>query len=78
MYYDYTPDCHAADTVSALLLSHICEKVYVAEGMVDALAALRMASVSYEISHSGETRGDTTSRLHQLGVAIPQCNVSIP
>lgn len=50
MYYDYTPDCHAADTVSALLLSHICEKVYVAEGMVDALAALRMASVSYEIS----------------------------
>ncbi|MEM4439394.1 MAG: hypothetical protein QW680_12290 [Pyrobaculum sp.] len=50
LYHDYTPDCHAADTVSALLLSHICDIVYVAEGMVDALAALRMASVSYEIS----------------------------
>lgn len=52
LYHDYTPECHAADAISALLLSHMCEKVYVAEGMLDALAVLRVASINYEISQT--------------------------
>lgn len=52
LYHDYTPECHAADAISALLLSHICKKVYVAEGMLDALTVLRVASINYEISQT--------------------------
>jgi hypothetical protein len=52
LYHDYEPECHVADALSAVLLSHICDKVYIPEGMVDALTALRALDVQHEVAQT--------------------------
>ncbi len=49
-YPDYDPQCHAPDAQAAILLSYICDKVYILNG-IDA-ALLKRRGVSYEVTQT--------------------------